>query len=125
MAKSARDDGAGPMRLSPMERKAVEALRALKAQAGFDEERDYAGLGLTLVTAPPPRPGASGFETRARDVFMAPGRYPERVRALLALTYADRLRHRLADVEKDRGRLLAQARVHDVRLGAKPGTPIH
>ena len=46
MAKSARDDGAGPMRLSPMERKAVEALRALKAQAGFDEERDYAGLGL-------------------------------------------------------------------------------
>ena len=73
MAKSARDDGAGPMRLSPMERKAVEELRALKAQAGFDEQRDYAGLGLTLVTVPRPRPGATGFETRAREVFMAPG----------------------------------------------------
>ena len=125
MAKSARDDGAGPMRLSPMERKAVEALRALKAQAGFDEERDYAGLGLTLVTVPPPRPGATGFETRARDVFTAPSHYPERVKAMLTLTYANRLRHRLADVEKDRDKLLAVARVHDDHRGAKPGTPIH
>ena len=125
MTKSARNDGAGPMRLSPMEREAVEALRALKARAGFDEERDYAAVGLTLVTVPPPSPGAAGVETCARDVFTAPAHYPKRVKAMLALTYADRLRHRLADMEKDRERLLAVARVHDGRQGAKPGTPIH
>ena len=125
MTKSARNDGAGPMRLSPMEREAVEALRALKARAGFDEERDYAGFGLTLVTVPPQGPGAAAVKTRARDVFTASARYPERVKAILTLAYADRLRHRLADVEKDRERLLAVARVHDDHRGAKPGTPIH
>ena len=123
MAKSARNDGAEPMRLTPMERNAVEALRALKAQAGYDEQRDFAGVGLMLVTSPGPGPEAAGVKSHARDVFSVPSRYPQRVKAILALTYANRLRDRLADVEKDRERLLAVARVHDDR--PEPGRIVH
>lgn len=129
MTKSAGSDGADElMRLSPMERKAVETLRTLKAQAGYDEQRDYAALGMMLVTVPRPSPGETGFKTCARDVFTAPAHYPERVKAILSLTYGDQLRHRLATVERDRAKLLAVARVHDDRQGpqtAKPGTPVH
>ena len=42
---------------------------------------------------------------------------------MLALTYANHVRHRLADMEKDRERLMAVARVHDGRRGAKPRQP--
>ena len=116
------------MRLSPMERKAVEALRALKAQAGLDEQRDFAAIGLTLVTVARPGPGATGVETRARDVFTAPSHYPERAKAILTLTYANQLRHRLAEVEKDRERLMAVVRAHDARpepRKPKPGRIVH
>ena len=80
------------------------------------------------MTVPPPGPGATGVEIRARDVFTVPARYPERVKAILALSYANQLRHRLADVERERGKLMAVARVHDVRpepQKPKPGRIVH
>lgn len=116
------------MRLSPMERKAVEALRTLKAQAGYDEQRDYAAVGLTLVASPRPGPGATGVQIRARDVFTVPAHYPERVKAILALSYGEHLRHWLATVARERGKLMAVARVHDARpepQKPKPGRIVH
>ena len=107
--------GGQMMRLTPMERRLVEALRTLQAQAGYDVDHDYAGVGTTLVLVRHPEPGATGVATRAVDAFIAPPRYSDAAKAVLTLGYAKQLRYRLGAVEADREKLLARAGVLDER----------
>ena len=112
--------GVQMMRLTPMEREVVETLRTLQAQAGYDESRDYAAVGTTLVLARRPEPGATGVATRAFDIFTAPSCYSEAVKAVLTLGYAKQLRYRLGTVEAEREKLQAMARMLDERTAGAP-----
>ena len=107
--------GAQLVRLTPREREVVETLRTLQAQAGYDEDRDYAAVGTTLVLARRPGPGATEVATRAFDAFTAPSHYSEAVKAVLSLGYGKQLRYRAETVEAEREKLLATARVLDGR----------
>ena len=107
--------GGRMMRLTPMECRMVEALRTLQAQAGYDEGRDYVGVGTMLVLARRPGPGATAVATRAFDAFIAPPRYSDAAKAVLSLGYAKQLRYRLGTVEAGREKLLARARLLDGR----------
>ena len=103
------------MRLTPKEREVVEILRMLQAQAGYDEDRDYAAVGTTLVVAREPGPGATEVAFRAFDLFTAPSHYREAVKAVLSLGYARQLRYRMGTIEAERDKLLARAGVLDER----------
>ena len=107
--------GGQMMRLTPMERRLVETLRTLQAQAGYDADHDYAAVGTTLVVAREPGPGATEVAFRAFDLFTAPSHYSEAMKAVLSLGYARQLRYRMGTIEAEREKLLARARLLDGR----------